>query len=369
MAADQHRIAIGIFGSMRCSVYHVEEKEVHQISKETMNKKYILPAVLALLILCSAMLYWWKGKPEDLGMDVSDRRFRIENTEDVGSFSIERKNYPKIIFTKKKDGWYLNSGRKARDEAPAYILNTMKALTLKYIPNRAGTEVIKKSIAKTGIKVQFFDKEDELMKSFFIGNEIGDGSGTAFLMEGAEQPYVLFTQGASYSIRTRFLFGMNEYETKDIFVEKAGDIEMVEIKYPYDKPSSFTLKKKLLGWEITNPYTGTKLPKLNEKLIEPYLGGFSNIVAEYNDSNNPHREMILRQPIFCEITVLKKDGTKKHITAWSLANIEFKQNKYSPKEVGEDTRFEVLTDGNEFMLIQHRVIGKIMLAFDSFALR
>ena len=45
------------------------------------------------------------------------------------------------------------------------------------------------------------------------------------------------------------------------------------------------------------------------------------------------------------------------------------KTKYSPKEVGEDTRFEVLTDNNEFMLIQHRVIGKVMLAFDSFALR
>lgn len=334
-----------------------------------MNKKYILPAVLAVLIIGSGLLYWMKGSPEELGMDVSDRRFRIDNIDEVGAFSIERVNYPKIVFTRKPDGWYLNNGRKAREEAPAYILNTMKGLTLKYIPNRAGSEVIKKSLAKTGIKVQFFDRKSKLMKSFFIGTEMGDGSGTAFLMEGAEQPYVLFVQGASFSIRTRFLYGMNEYESKDIFVEKANDIEMVEIKYPYDKPSSFTLKKKLLGWEITNPYTGTKLPKLNEKLIEPYLGGFANIVAEYNDGNNPNREMILRQPIFCEITVLKKDGTKKHVTAYSLANIEFKQNKYSPKEVGEDTRFEVLTDNNEFMLIQHRVIGKVMLAFDSFALR
>ena len=57
---------------------------------------------------------------------------------------------------------------------------------------------------------------------------------------------------------------------------------MVEIKYPYDKTIIFTLKKKLLGWEITNPYTGTKLPKLNEKLIEPYFGWLANIKAEYN---------------------------------------------------------------------------------------
>ena len=44
---------------------------------------------------------------------------------------------------------------KAREEAPAYILSTMKGLTLKYIPNRAGSEVIKKSLAKTGIRCSF----------------------------------------------------------------------------------------------------------------------------------------------------------------------------------------------------------------------
>lgn len=333
------------------------------------NRKYILPIVLAALLIISAALYFVKGKPDELGMDISDRQFKIENINDVKIISIERKDYPKIIFTRKSDGWYLNNGRKAREEAPNYILNTMKMLTLMYIPNQAGSKVIKDYISKHGIKVQFYDKKDKLMKSFYVGNPLGDGTGTGFLMEGAEQPYVMFTQGAATSIRQRFLFGMNEYETKDIFVEKPDEIEMVEIKYPYDRPSSFTLKRKLLGWELTNPYSGIRLPNLNEKLIEPYLNGFSAIIAEYNDGNNPNKEMILRQPVFCEVLITRKDGSQKRATVYSLANIEFRANKYSPKEVGPDNRFMVLTDTNEFMLIQHRVLGKILVAFDSFALR
>ena len=120
-----------------------------------------------------------KGSPEDLGMDVSDRRFRIDNIDEVGAFSIERVNYPKIVFTRKPDGWYLNNGRKAREEAPAYILNTMKGLTLKYIPNRAGSEVIKK-FGQDRHKGAVFDRKSKLMKSFFIGTEMGDGSGNRF---------------------------------------------------------------------------------------------------------------------------------------------------------------------------------------------
>ncbi len=334
-----------------------------------MNKKYILPLILTVLVIVSGLLYWIKGSPEEAGMDVSDRRFKIDNIQDVGIIAIQRKNYPKVIFTKKGNKWFMNNGREARNEATGYLLHTMNKLTLKYIPNQLGSERIIRAINDNGIKVQIYDTDEKLMKSFFLGPDLGDGTGTAFLMEGAKQPYVLFTQGSQTSIRTHFEFEMNEYETKDIFVEKADDIKLVEIKYPYDRPSSFKLEKKLLGWELTNPYTGTRLPKFNEKLVDPYLSGFGNIIAEYNDSNNPNRTMILQKPVFCEVKVVHKDGSSRSVTFFSLANIEFNESKYSPKEIGPDNRFMVHTDKDEFFLIQHRVTQKILVAFDSFALR
>ncbi|MBK8700784.1 MAG: hypothetical protein IPN29_15075 [Saprospiraceae bacterium] len=334
-----------------------------------MRKNLILPAILILLAIGSGVFYFMKGNPDEVGMDISDRQFSIQNTEEVGVISIERKDYPKVIFTKKGEGWEMNNGRMARPEATGYILNTMKKLTIKYIPNQLGSERIREAIRKEGIKVMIFDRSNELMKSFYIGPDLGDGTGTAFLMEGAQQPFVLFTRGFESSIRTRFVFDMNEYETKDIFREDPAGIQEVEIKYPFDKPSSFTLKKKLIGWDFFNPYTQTRLPSLNEKLIEPYLEGYKTIIAEYNDANNPNKEMILRQPVFCEIRVSRKDGSTRSATLYSLANIEFKQNKYSPKEVGPDNRFMVYTDKKEFFLIQHRVIGKLLLAYDSFAKR
>ncbi|MBK8850116.1 MAG: hypothetical protein IPN73_08160 [Saprospiraceae bacterium] len=66
-----------------------------------MNKKYILPLILTVLVIVSGLLYWIKGSPEEAGMDVSDRRFKIDNIQDVGVIAIQRKNYPKVIFTKK----------------------------------------------------------------------------------------------------------------------------------------------------------------------------------------------------------------------------------------------------------------------------
>jgi hypothetical protein len=332
-----------------------------------MNRKMLI--VLAVLCAVAFVFYLMKGMPGDKGFDLSDRQFKIENVADIYTLSIERKDYPAIVFTKKGSTWHLNNGRAARPEATAYLFSILKNLKIKYIPNALASENLINSIKKEGIHVRAYDNSNKLMKSFFIGPDVGDGSGTGFLMEGARQPYVMFATNYYGSIRTRFVFDMNEYETKSIFAEKIENIQQVEIKYPYDKPSSFTLNKKLIGYDLYNPYTNTRLPKLNEKLIEPYLANYENMTAEYNDAGNSNKEMILQQPIFCEINLKTKSGINRKAILYSLPNIEFKESKFSPKEISPDTRFMVYTDKDEFFLVQHRVIGKLLVPFDVFAIR
>ncbi len=324
---------------------------------------------LAILTIIAIGFYIKKGNPAEQGFDLSDRQFKIENTKDIATLSIERKNYPAVIFNKKADKWYLNNGREARPEATANLFSILANLKIKYIPSAKASENLIKSIDKDGIHVRIYDKKDNLMKSFYLGPDVGDGTGTGFLMEGAQQPYVMFATNYYGSIRTRFVFDMNEYQTKNVFAEKTENIEQVEIKYPYDKPSSFTLVKKMVGYDLFNPYTNTRLPKVNEKLIEPYLNSFESIVAEYNDANNSNKEMILKQPIFCEVNIKTKNGVNRKVTLYSLPNIEFHESKFSPKEVSPDTRFMVHSDKDDFFLIQHRVIGKILVSFDVFAKR
>jgi hypothetical protein len=331
-----------------------------------MNKKLLI--ILSVLALVLLSLYLIKGSPADSGFDLSDRAFKIEKPEEVYSVSIERKNYPPVIFQKNGSGWKLNNGREARAEGVNYILSIMTKLRIKFIPNRSAAAKIKESIAKEGIKIKFFDKNDEILKHFMMGPDLGDGTSTAFLMDGADQPYAMEAVGFTGSIRTRFVFDMNEYETKNIFNTASDNIKSIEVKYPKDRPSSFTIERNLIGFDFYNPYTKTKLPSLNEKLIEPYLMNFSNIVAEYNDSSNPYKSLILEQIPFCEITLTDKNGKVRNAKFYNLKNIEFKEENFSPKdEIQEDTRYSVQTNNDEFFLAQHRVIKNFFVAFDNFS--
>jgi hypothetical protein len=331
-----------------------------------MNNKYLLILLVALLVL-TGVLYFLKGSPDEGGFDLADRSFKIENTDEVESVSIERKNYPVIIFNKQGDNWYLNNGRMARPEGIQNIFAIMKKLRIKYIPNKSAAVKIHESIEKDGIKVNFFGKNDKFIKSFLLGPDLGDGTSTAFLMKGSKQPYAMEALGFTGSIRTRFVFDMNEYETKDIFATPAENIKEVTVKYPKDKPASFTIKKSLTGTEFFNPYTNTKLPKFNEALVEPYLTNFQKIIAEYNDAGNPYRDTISASIPFAEVTLKDAKGDYRIATFYNLRNIEFGEENFSPRdEIYDDTRFSVATNKKEFFLVQYRVIKKLFTSFERF---
>jgi hypothetical protein len=215
-----------------------------------------------------------------------------------------------------------------------------------------------------------FDNNHKFLKTIYIGSEVGDGGSTAFLMEGAKQPYVMFVPGFEGSVRTRFIFDINEFESRDIFNENPDNIAEVTVKYPLDRPSSFHISKKSVGYNFYNPYDKIKLPKQNDKLIEAYLNSYSHVVAEYNDANNVYRDTILLQQVFCEISLIRKDKSERSLKIYSLSNIEWNENKFSPKDdINDDTRYIIHSNDNQLLLAQHRVIKKILLAFDSFAVR
>ena len=73
-----------------------------------MNSNKILLFVFIGLMLVAGMFYFYKGNPNDSGFDLSDRQFAVEDITEIGLISIERKDYPKIIFTKNGSNWVLN---------------------------------------------------------------------------------------------------------------------------------------------------------------------------------------------------------------------------------------------------------------------
>ncbi|MFM2394889.1 MAG: hypothetical protein RLZZ546_2872 [Bacteroidota bacterium] len=329
-----------------------------------MNKKVLTILFLALVGIAS-MVYYKKGKTDDLGLDLSDREFKIEKPEKLNKIIIERAKYPAIVFVKKGNDWILNNGKKASDEIIPNIISLINKMKIQYIPNPAHTKNIHNFIKEEGIHFKAYVGE-EVVKSFFVGADVAENKGTSFLIEGAKQPYVMHLPFFDGSLRSRFSFEMSQFETKMVFEENPENITEVTVNYPGDKASSFKILNAQSTPEVSNLYDGIILKNANQKKIKTYLDGFTKIGAEYNDADNALRYEIIKKPIFAEITVKRKDGSMKKVDLYSLSNIEFKTNYSSPKEMEPSMRLHANTNTNEFFLTQHRVIGKLLVAYDNF---
>lgn len=329
-----------------------------------MNKK-ILVTLFLILAGIASFVYFKIGKADDLGIDLSDRNFKIENTERIDKIIVQRANYPAIIFKKSGKEWMLNNGKKASDEMIPNLLSMINKIKIQYIPNAAHTVNIHKFMKTDAIRFEAFSG-NELVKSFKVGADVPEDRGTVFLIDGAKQPYVMFLPFFDGSLRTKFSFDMSQFETKNVFEENPENISEVLVNYPGDKTSSFKIINNAGTFIVTNPNDGIALPNSNQKKIQTYIDGFRFIGAEYNDADNPMRYDIIKNPVFAEITIKRKDGSLKKADLYSLSNIEFNTKYSSPKELKGDMRFHVNTNNNEFFLTQHRVIGKLMVAFDNF---
>ena len=74
----------------------------------------------------------------------------------------------------------INDTYRANENAIKGVLNFFEKNRIKFIPSKAATDNIINEIALIGLKVEVFDKENNLLKSFFIGGNTPNERGTYF---------------------------------------------------------------------------------------------------------------------------------------------------------------------------------------------
>lgn len=72
------------------------------------------------------------------------------------------------------------------------------------IPPKPSYDLIIRDFGSFGLKTQIFGKNDEILKTYYIGGVTNDESGVYFMMEGSKQPYVVSLNKGVSNIRARY---------------------------------------------------------------------------------------------------------------------------------------------------------------------
>lgn len=333
-----------------------------------MNKKLIIATVIFVLIgSLAAWLIFFSGNKAS---KFPDRDFAVENIDDVGKVFIANRSGDVLNLEKINGQWMVNGKSPAGESAMNVILTTIQSISVKYIPPKSALERIINDLAANGIKVEIYNTRGKKMKSYYVGGNISDDTGTAFIMDEFEQPYVLHIPGHVGALRSTFNLKEKDIVDRWLFKEKFEDVAFVSIEYPTLKSNSFTLENKNGDWQVNPFYEFT--PRINQDVqtsaVEAFITGFERIGAEAIINDSPEKDSVLSLIPFAIISMRKTNGEEKSFKLYPIYDqVVEEEDKYdNPQSNVFVERYFGQSHTGDFYLVQHINFQKVLWGYSFF---
>jgi hypothetical protein len=177
-----------------------------------MKKNNIILLIL-FAALAAATVYFVKNKNDKSTFIAPDQDFAVPSDQ-VGKIFIADRNKKQVTITLKGKQWFVNDKYHAKKDVIENCLQGISGVKVKYIPTKSAIENAIKELATDGIKVEVYNKNNEKLKTYYIGSNDTDGSGTFYIMEGAEKPYVMHIPYFYGEIQPRFPLAIDDWRDR-----------------------------------------------------------------------------------------------------------------------------------------------------------
>lgn len=332
-----------------------------------MNRTLIL--LFAVIILGSGAYYLTTQKEEGPVTTVvgSDREFSVDR-ELVHKIFIADRNGNRTTLERGAEGWIYDKKHPVRPDAIEILLQTIDQIRMRFKPTEAAVPHMVETLATQGLKVEIYGKENELLKSYYIGGATNDERGTYIILDGAEQPYVADVPSWEGNLRFRYNMRGDDWRDRTVLKAKAEEIVSASVEYPKQQNSSFRL---IAGDEMeVKPYyplTPQIQAPVQAGRVDAFIHNFASLVASSFDNFNDDFESITSQVPFAVITVEKKDGSVQSLQLFPIypeTGIDAKTGTVlEPTDVYS---YHGLTQDNDLMIMQNQMIKKVLWAYDHF---
>jgi hypothetical protein len=213
-----------------------------------MKKKNLILLVLFLILAGTAFYLYPKLSKKSSTGDNAFMQFSIEDTASVSKVTIQDRN-GNVALLERKNGsaeWTINKKFNARKDVIKLLLECFHDVRVRgNVPSKMRDNMM--SVMATSAKeVKIYGKNNELLKTYFIGPNTQDHMGTIMLLETpndgrSEEPYITHIEGFTGFLNPRFFIDEMEWRSTDIFYYPNNDIAEIEVLHMTDPGSSFKL--------------------------------------------------------------------------------------------------------------------------------
>ena len=312
-----------------------------------------------------------------------DKNFAVNDTSNITRIFFADKNNNTCNLHREDDGsWKLNGKYPVMKETKDGMLKTLLNITVKAPVSKAAHNTVIRLLSAKSVKVEIYQKvyrinlfnrimlfpHEKLTRTYYVGDATMDNRGTYMLMEGSEEPYIVYIPGFRGFVSARYSALEKDWRDRNIFSYKLPEIKTVEVQYAENPAWSFqVLNNNSRNFVITS-VTGAILPAFDTIRVIEYLSSFRNISLEsFLDEDKALRDSVTALKPAVSLVLTDVGGNRQVVKLWNRkAPAEAQDMSDKPLEYDPDRMYALVNNDSDFVLVQSYTFDKILKKLDWF---
>ena len=344
------------------------------------KKNTVLIVIVAVLIVIAGILIGNNRYFNTLHSDATD--FTVYDTASVTKLFFADKSGNQVLLQRTGNGWTINDQYPANQNLINEMLYTLNRMRIKMPVSIKKSDNIVTRMSSTNTKVEvyqilprinLFNKiklfyHETRSKVFYIGDVTQDNQGTYVLKEGGDKVFVAHLNGFRGAISSRFTANPLDWREHIIFSEPMGNIESVKLEITKDPENGYIIKENG-RYQYSMCHLNGEPIAFDTLRVLNLMSSFNNVRFEafLYDVEPERRDSIINSPFQERLTLTTKDGMSRSVTTFGMLP-KADMFIYSEEDIAKfgdamndpDHKYALLSEGNEFVLIQDFAFGKLL---------
>lgn len=304
--------------------------------------------------------------------------FALDDTSNVTRIFIADKNNNSVELTRRPDGkWMVNDKYPAQKISVDLLLKTMLNIEVQQPVPRAAHNNIIKEMAVNAVKVEIYQHvyrielggirwfpREKLTKVYYVGGATQSNMGCYMLMEGANEPFVVYLPGFRGFVSPRYSPIEKYWRDYNVFRSSIPEISSVKVEIPETPDQSFEVEKADKNrFRLLTFGSRQEIPDYDTLKLLNFLSGFRNLNFEalLNDMDQLRKDSILNSRPFIIISLTDTSGKTRIIRTFHKAGPAGQTDPEGhPLPYDLDRLYASVNEGRDFTMIQYFTFDKVL---------
>jgi hypothetical protein len=338
------------------------------------KNRYILIAVGLLAILALVLILTNTSST----IRSSSTEFALDDTSNVTRIFMSDKNNNTLILARKGRGqWIVNDRFTASRFNVGMLLQTMLEIEVSSPVSKASRNTVIRQMAANSVKVEIYQEvfridlfgrirlfpHEKLTKVYYVGGATQNNLGSYFLMEGSEEPYVVFLPGLRGFVTPRYMPVEKYWRDYTVLKKTLMEIRTVQVDIPGVPEESFIIQNTKSAFSFTSMNGQVIQGPVDTLAVMNFLNGFRNLNFEVllNDLDPVRKDSILALPPFVNLTVTDTSGVTAVIRTFRRpADPGATDMNEKPLPYDMDRFYALINGGQDLVLAQFYVFDRVL---------